>query len=265
MHIAVAGPAHRGPPLQGDDLVVVVEGELGVEALEHREVRGDLLGQLAHVAPLEFVGPLVLLVEPALRVLDLALDVLEGLRRPPLADGGVFRHVEGRQLVGHPRDRLGIGAAEAHGEGDGRPALLDGVDALQIDPDVAPQTHHALLVFPAGTVKSVLVDDSLEPRAAQGLLADPIHPGLELARERRPGRRVRHLRPGDQDGRGGAVDARHRQRDRQGRRQGRGQDAEPQVLPAGPDRGERGQVHGTTTMSPGWRMTFSSSSATIRL
>src|SRR5256885_12251940 len=63
-----------------------VERELGVEPLEHRQVCRHLLGKLTHVAPLEVVRALILLVEPLLRVVDLALDVLDGLGGAPLAD-----------------------------------------------------------------------------------------------------------------------------------------------------------------------------------
>ena len=139
-------PAKAFPPLEGAALVVAVQAELGVQALERREVDFHLLGQLADVTFLELADLLLLLVEPGLDLVELDPQEVRGARRLPLANLEVLLDVEGGEGVRDLGDRLGIAASIADGEGDRRlPLLAPLLGAAQLELNVAPHPLDQLL------------------------------------------------------------------------------------------------------------------------
>src|SRR5262249_53734593 len=181
-------PEGRLAPLEGPRLVVAVQPELGVEALESGQVDFELLGQLADVELLELTHLPFLLVQSGLDLIELDLQEVRGPRGLSLADLEVLLDVEGGEGVRDLGHRLRVAPAVADGEGDGHPTpLAPLVGPSQLELDVATHPLDDLLGADALLkigVEAEPADELLEARSTQDLLADRLEPGFQRARDR---------------------------------------------------------------------------------
>ena len=153
-----------------------------MQPLEGGEVGLHLLGQLTHVAPLERAHPLLLLVEPLLRLPELDLEKLGGAGGLALTGLQVLLDVEGREGVRDERDRARVTSLVADREGHRGLARTLHLDALELQLDVPAHALDDLFgrdAFPQIGVEAEAVDQGFESRAAQDFLADRVEPSLE--------------------------------------------------------------------------------------
>ena len=139
------------------------------------------------MATLELAHALLLIVEPLLRVLELDLEEFRGAGRLALARLQVLLDVQGREGVRDDRDRARIAPLVTDREGHRGIAPAARLDALELQLDVLPHAPDDLFagdVVPQIAVEGEAVDQGLQPRAAQDLLADRLEPSLEGAGHR---------------------------------------------------------------------------------
>ena len=133
--------------------------------------------------PLPELRQLLLVVgEPAARLLELRLEELAGLVGLHGAVLQVLRDELRRQALGHLHRRARVFRRERHGEEPGLLARTRGLRDLHADVpphqlDDVLHDHRAALLF----VEIQVLDDALESRPALNLLADRLKPGIEAA------------------------------------------------------------------------------------
>ena len=201
------------------------------------------------MAPLERADPLFLRVEPALGLVELGLEELGGVRRLPLADLQVLLDIEGRERVGDLCHRVRIPPTEAHRERDGGAPSPRRLHSLELDLNIAPRLLDRRLTKarppPQVRVEVEALDEGLEPRAAQNLLADGLQPGVHFPRHRASDEGLRYLLALHEDRRRRAIEARQRRRDGQGAGEGSGEDEERQEFAPLPHRQRQVQGRGS--------------------
>ena len=128
-------PAFRGPCLS-----VGVQPNLRVQSFEGGEIGLHLLRQLTQIAALELAHPLLLIVEPLLRFLELDLEKLRGAGRLTLTCLQVLLDIEGRERVRNQRDRARLTPLVTDREGHRGLACALQLDALELELDVPAHT-----------------------------------------------------------------------------------------------------------------------------